>query len=288
MRIILALFIAFVVFGCKSDKMESQIKEDSKLIAQFQYNGAAKPMISAHRGGKGIPGYPENCIETMKFLNDSISAVFEIDVAKTKDGVLVLMHDKTIDRTTTGFGLISEVTYSELRALKLKDDSGKITQYEVPTFQSVLNWAVKENAILTLDIKKSVSLVEVLDYVAKIGAEDVSAIITYDLQQAKEAYKLAPHLLLSVSARNDKEFQGLLDSEIPTSHMLAFTGTKLSKPELFEKIHSNGIYCMLGTIGNLDGMAEARGDELYRTWIALGADILATDRPIEAANSIAD
>lgn len=274
------------LWGCKSDKSDPQVREESNLINVFQYEGAAQPLISAHRGGKGIPGYPENCIETMKFLNDSISAVFEIDVAKTKDNVLVLMHDKTIDRTTNGFGLVNDITFEELIKLNLKDDSGAITDYKVPTFDAVLEWAVKENAILTLDIKRSVSLEEVLKYVEKHKAEDVSAIITYDLKQAKKAYQLAPHLLLSVSARNDKEFDELLNSGIPTSHMLAFTGTKLSSPELFEKIHENGIYCMLGTIGNLDGMAEARGDELYNTWIALGADILATDRPLEAALSV--
>ena len=70
----------------------------------------SKPIISVHRGGKGIANYPENCLETLKYINDSIQATFEIDVAKTKDNVLVLMHDNTLERTTTGTDKLTNYT----------------------------------------------------------------------------------------------------------------------------------------------------------------------------------
>ena len=117
-------------------------------------------------------------------------------------------------------------------------------------------------------------------------AQDNSIIITYDLQQANRAYQLAPELLLSVSARNEKEWETILNSGIPTKNMLAFTGTRLSPSALYDRLHENDIVCMLGTLGNLDRQAKARGDELYKTWKASGIDIIATDRPFEVNNAI--
>jgi len=71
----------------------------------------AKPIISVHRGGKGIKNYPENCLETLVHVNKSIDAIYEIDVAKTKDNILVLMHDDALNRTTTGEGKLTKYRY---------------------------------------------------------------------------------------------------------------------------------------------------------------------------------
>jgi glycerophosphoryl diester phosphodiesterase len=78
----------------------------------------------------------------------------------------------------------------------------------------------------------------------------------------------------------------LLNSGIPTKNMIAFTGTRLSDASLFKRLHSHDILTMLGTLGNLDKSAEARGDHLYNEWMDLGVDIIATDRPFAVSNAI--
>ncbi|MDW5289726.1 glycerophosphodiester phosphodiesterase family protein [Formosa sp. PL04] len=261
-------------------------KTDSKLIEVFKASNKELANISVHRGGKGLLHYPENCLETIIYVNDSISAIYEIDVAQTKDGVLVLMHDNAIDRTSTGTGLVKSLTYKELEAFNLVDEYGNETPYKIPLFKDVLNWAKANTVILTVDIKRSVSQKVVIDAIREAKAQDVSIIITYDAEQAKAAYELAPDLLLSVSARNEDEFNRLLDAEIPTRNMLAFTGTRLSDVSLFERLHAEDIVCMLGTLGNLDKQAEVKGNESYVKWKALGVDIFATDRPFAVYNAI--
>ncbi len=99
----------------------------SKLIELFKASNTDYPNISVHRGGKGLVNYPENCLETIKYVNDSIVAIYEIDVAQTKDGQLVLIHDNSIDRTTTGSGKVDELTYNELKEFNLVDDYGNET-----------------------------------------------------------------------------------------------------------------------------------------------------------------
>ncbi|SDH28636.1 glycerophosphodiester phosphodiesterase family protein [Winogradskyella thalassocola] len=288
MKYFLLIFTFCALMSCKQSTESTNISEvqPSKLIALFKASNSGYPNISVHRGGKGLVNYPENGLETLKYVNDSIVAVYEVDVAQTKDGQLVLLHDKTIDRTTTGSGKVDELTYDELEQFNLVDDYGNETTFKIPLFSNVLEWCVKHNVILTVDIKKTVSQKVVIDAIKAAKAEDHSIIITYDVEQAVSAYQLAPQLLLSVSARNNDEFERLLDAKIPTENMLAFTGTRLSEESFFKKLHDNNIVCMLGTLGNLDKSAAAKGDTLYRQWKEKGVDIIATDRPFEAFKAI--
>jgi glycerophosphoryl diester phosphodiesterase len=273
------LFLGFAV-SCRKSKT-------AVYLNNFSYTNAENiPAISAHRGGKGIFGYPENCLETMTYVNDKINAIFEIDVAQTKDGKLVLMHDNAINRTTTGDGLLRKLTYKELSRYNLVDDYGTVTDFKVPLFSDVVKWSMANNVILTVDVKRGVSQHSVIKAIQGLHAQSTCILITYDLEQAKSAHKLAPELVLSVSARNEEEFNRLLRSRIPTQNMVAFTGTRLSPTEHYKSIHNEDVLCILGTLGNLDKQAQARGDQLYLSWVNKGIDILATDRPIEAYNAI--
>ena len=288
MKHFLLVFIVCAFFSCKSTTEQEVTAnvETSQLIELFKASHSDYPNISVHRGGKGLLNYPENCLESIKFINDSINAIYEVDVAQTKDGQLILMHDNSIDRTTTGTGKVSDLTYNELKNFNLVDDYGNETEFKIPLFSELLLWCDKNNVILTIDIKRSVKQEDVIKAVRDANAEDVSIIITYNVEQAKTAYQLAPDLLLSVSARNNEEFERLLEAEIPTENMLAFTGTRLSDVSLFKRLHDNNVVCMLGTLGNLDKSAAAKDDELYMQWKDQGADIMATDRPFEAFKAI--
>ena len=86
-------------------------------------------LISAHRGGRYLANYPENALETIAFTLEKIpNAVIEFDVSMTRDSHLVLLHDKSLDRTTIGTGMIKEKTWAEIKDLNLKDDFGTVCQ----------------------------------------------------------------------------------------------------------------------------------------------------------------
>ncbi|MDO6596984.1 glycerophosphodiester phosphodiesterase family protein [Oceanihabitans sp. 2_MG-2023] len=290
-------FILFLVFitSCKKEvsntktqvKTQKETIKKSALIEAFKYKPNASPIISVHRGGKSIEFYPENAIETIAHVYQSIpTAIFEIDVAKTKDNQLVLLHDNTLDRTSTGTGKLIDYTYSELENFYLEDDFGNVTTFKIPLFNTVLKWAKINNVVLTIDIKRSVAIETVIDAIRAEKAEDVCLIITYSIEQAEKAHKLAPDLLLSVSARNDKELDWLLHTNIPTENMLAFTGTRLSPNAFYKKVQSYGIKTILGTLGNLDKQAASKGDEPYKVWQEKGIDVFATDRPFAVAKAL--
>ncbi|MFC7443879.1 Glycerophosphoryl diester phosphodiesterase [Mesoflavibacter sp. HG96] len=287
---ILLVVILLLGYSCKQNNStaSTQVNPKSKsiLLEKFAYTKSDTTIISVHRGGKGLKNYPENCLETIKYIKDSINAIFEIDIAQTKDSILVLMHDNSLDRTTTGTGKLTNYTYKELQNYNLVDDFGNITNYKIPTLTSVLEFAKTHNIVLTLDKKRSVDYSAIVKLIDQLQAQDQVVLITYDIKQATQAYQLAPNLLLSVSARNSNELDWLLNSKIPTQNMLAFTGTRLSSDSLYQAIHKIGVKTILGTLGNLDKQAQAKSDTLYKYWKSKGIDVIATDRPFEVAKAL--
>jgi len=275
-----------VLLACSPRLKDTHLEiPEGQLPAFFDYSPNKVPLISAHRGGMVYEGYPENCIETYEYVLQFTPAIIECDVAMTEDSVLILMHDNTIDRTTTGEGRVDALTWAEIQQVQLKDNFGNVTEFEVPLFSEVLNWA-EDKVVLTVDVKRSVPFAKVVDLIEKYDAENYAAVITYTVQDAQLVYEMNPELMLSVTIRDEEELKIMQNSGIPIDNMVAFTGTSEASPQLYQRLHSLDMLCILGTLGRLDEQAAIEGDELYRQAIRNGVDILATDRPVEAARAI--
>ena len=100
----------------------------------------------------------ENSLEGLRACIRQGVDIAEMDVRATRDGVLVLMHDPTIDRTTDGTGQVSRMTYAELGRHRLKAGRGgkraPITTYRIPTLEEALREA-DGRILVELDIKDS-------------------------------------------------------------------------------------------------------------------------------------
>lgn len=285
----ISLYLSFCLIAILTSSCQPTASKAEKnpLISYFRYVPDMDVLISAHRGGKGYAGYPENCLETMQFVKHEIpNAIFEVDIAQSKDSILILMHDDALERTSTGFGRVNQSTWETLSELHLKDDFDSISAYKIPLFKDILEWAKKENAILTVDIKRSVDPAKVLHFIEDADALRQAIMITYSIETAQKLYALNPEVMLSVTIRNMEEFERAANSGIPWENMLAFTGTIESDPLLYQKLHQKGLMCMLGTLGNLDKKAAVMGDQLYREWARIGIDIFATDRSLEVYKAL--
>ncbi|WP_018619941.1 glycerophosphodiester phosphodiesterase family protein [Spirosoma luteum] len=256
----------------------------------FSYQPNRLPLISVHRGGGDLPGYPENCIESFAYVAKQVGTpahpvVIECDIDLTKDSVMVMMHDATLDRTTTGTGKLIDKTYAELAPYRLEDNKGNVTAYKIPTLEEVLRWG-KNKVTFTLDVKRNVSFAKVVDMVRKTGAGTYAAIITYNVTDAALVHQLDPNLMISVTIRNQAEYDRLHELGVPDNRMVAFVGVTEPPKELYQFLHQKGIACILGTLGNLDKQAAAKGDQVYGKFVENGADIMSTDRPLEMAKII--
>lgn len=248
-------------------------------LAAFFRNG---PHISAHRGGPVSPGFPENCIETFAHTMSLAPAIIEFDVEMTADSVLILMHDNTLDRTTTGTGPLRQRRWAELDTLRLRSNDGAATPFRIPLFEQALEWTKRAQAVLTVDVKRGVPFERIVRLIEQYELESRAAVITYNERDALEVHRLNPRLIISATMRNLDELERTLAAGIPPQNLLAFVGTREPAPELYERLRQLDIPAILGTLGNLDNMAKAKGDHLYRQWVERGAAILATDRPTEA------
>jgi glycerophosphoryl diester phosphodiesterase len=95
------------------------------------------PQLIAHRGG--LAHKPENSLSAFKNAISFGVDWIEFDVQQTKDGVLIVFHDETVDRTTSGSGRVEHLTFEQIRALDA--GNGEV----VPTFQEVITLAKEAN-----------------------------------------------------------------------------------------------------------------------------------------------
>lgn len=105
-------------------------------------------LVVAHRAGWHYA--PENSLAGVRACIDMGVDMLEIDVHPTRDGRLVLMHDKTLDRTTDGTGPVASRTLAELATLRLRDIHGRLTDERIPTLDQVMDLA-RGHALVYLD-----------------------------------------------------------------------------------------------------------------------------------------
>ena len=108
---------------------------------------SSEVQILAHRGGR--KDTPENTLAALSHAIEVGADWLEFDVQMTKDGVLVVIHDETVDRTTNGTGAVAELTLNQIRAL----DAGN--GEKVPTFQQVLDLAKSKGANILPETKSA-------------------------------------------------------------------------------------------------------------------------------------
>lgn len=287
---IFILFNVLVVFSCKvqtklNADLNSYLSTPISLIEHLKYSSSWKPMISVHRGGGEMQNYPENCIESFDYFAKAIPSIIECDIEMSKDSVLFMMHDNSLDRTTTSSGKIIEKNFKDFSDAKLKDNFGNVTSYRIPLLAEILKYG-KNKVIYTLDVKKNTPYRLVVKEVEKQNAENYSVIITYNLNQAVEVYKLNQDLMISVGIMKIEDYDRLREAGIPDKNMIAFIGTREPNKELIDFLHSKKILTILGTLGNLDKKAASNSEKPYTTWKNQGVDIFSTDRPIEAFKAI--
>jgi glycerophosphoryl diester phosphodiesterase len=121
-----------------------------ELVSNLKNSNADQVMVIAHRGSWRHA--PENSIQSLAYAIEMGVDMVEIDVRMTRDSVLVLMHDKTIDRTTNGTGNLQDMTYDSLQNFWLLNGLQQTTPHRVPTLEEAL-WVCKDKILVNLDTK---------------------------------------------------------------------------------------------------------------------------------------
>ncbi len=189
----IALFSCLALLGCPTprdsgshDSVPPQPEVPEDLSSCF-FDPACPYVLSvAHRGAAYHA--PENTLAAIDAaLALGVDGV-ELDVRTTSDGVLVLMHDSTVDRTTNGSGDVSDMSWSELQALTVPSAFDGVPDQVVPSFLEALEH-IDGRAVVDVDVKDAAAEAMATDILA---ADAISAVflLTKSVDKAA-AYRAA-------------------------------------------------------------------------------------------------
>lgn len=246
-------------------------------------------LVVSHRGD--WRNFPENSLAAIDNAIKMGVDIVELDVQRTKDGQLILMHDPTLDRTTTGKGKVAEVPLDSIRKLKLKNGCAIRTIHNVPTLEEALMHA-KGKIMLNLD-KADRYFEQVYELMQKTGT--TKQVIMKGNKSAEQVKKQYGDYL------NDLIYMPIVNLDKPNAEEQIEIFIKDMNPAAFELLYvkdSNPLPLKLkdslkgrtliwyNTLwdtmagGHDDDMSLGNPDEGYGYLIdKLGARIIQTDRP---------
>lgn len=248
------------------------ILERSKAV--FLNPDTSIVMIAAHRGAHQHA--PENSIQS---FTDAINLgidIIELDVRCTKDGQLVVMHDKTVDRTTNGKGEVSKLTLQEIKQLQLTFN-GQITKEKVPTLEEAL-LHTKGKILIDLDIKSVDCAGRIVETVVKTGTTGNCMFFVGEPEHLKMLKQMNKDLMVLARSHSAGEIDSYFATGKPDAiHIDDSHHTK----EVIEQIRKYGAKSWTNALGPIDKKVKAGDINAFKEAISNGAGIIQTDYPAE-------
>ena len=246
-------------------------------------------IVVAHRAD--WRNFPENSLEAIQSAIEMGVDMLEIDVQRTKDGVLILMHDHNLDRTTTGSGNIADTNWEDIAKLNLKDHQGNVTTYKVPKLEDALLMC-KDRIMINLD-KADRYFDEVFAMLERTGTTNL--IVMKGGQPASEVKEKFGKYLEKViympvvnidKPESEQAIYDFLNDLKPLAFELCWNNPESEVPAKMEKALKGRSLIWYNTLwdwlcaGHNDDKAVDDPDGTWGYMIdTLGARILQTDRP---------
>jgi glycerophosphoryl diester phosphodiesterase len=252
-------------------------------------------MYVAHRGGAAR--WPENSLTAFRGAIAAGAQLLELDVHLTADGEVAVIHDATLDRTSSGSGLLARCTAEDLRRARIRGIDGVLTEDCVPTLGEVLAIAAPAGVGLLVEIKTPGPAVsferrgdrvervpgpryeglekKVLDTIASAGCAGRCVIMAFNPAVVAEVRRLAPAQPTTLLVDRHLTAAGVKPIEAVAwarEAGVSFLGLhySLCDAALVDAAHQAGILVGVFTVND----AEVR-DRLA----AAGVDVIITDRP---------
>jgi glycerophosphoryl diester phosphodiesterase len=245
-----------------------------------------RPLVIAHRGGAAL--WPENTLYAFTQARDLGVDVLEMDVQITADGVLVVMHDGTLDRTTDGTGAVNRLTLAEVKkldaAFRFSTDGGRSFPLRgrgisVPTLQEVFK--ALPGMRLNIEPKQAQpSIVKPLCRMIREG--DMTKKVTvgsFNAQVLQEFRSECPEVATSASPAEVSAFLAMKEGEPETARNLAaqalqvpeqIGGRRILTREFIQAAHRRKLQVHAWTIND---------EESMKRLIDLDIDGIMTDYP---------
>ena len=251
------------------------------------YMDGSRILLGGHRGDR--KHYPENTMPAMRAAVEMGCDAIETDVRRTRDGHLVLIHDRDVARTTNGHGNVDEMTLEELRALDAgawKDPAFAGTR--IPTVEEFLDYVQDKNTVINWELKEYPKelgeewaygtidrLVELIDRYGMAERSMINSFSELDLEYVANKWpgKFAIHGYLHYNRPKDRTERELASF----CHWVAIWNKTADHPAGFEKDYDEArAHDILACILVQDV------EEQYAAALALGCRMFTSDDPKKA------
>ncbi|PHN05454.1 glycerophosphodiester phosphodiesterase family protein [Flavilitoribacter nigricans] len=244
------------------------------LRKTFLDENATQVLVAAHRAAHQI--HPENSLPAIQHAIDLGVDIIELDVQVTKDGIPVLMHDRTIDRTTTGSGRVPEYTLQELRQLRLIHQ-GDTTDQLIPTFEEALRLS-KKKVLIDVDLKTD-QLAPILAVAKATGTERQLVFFDSDYEALHYIQAEDPGLLLMPRAYSYEMADSAITAFSPEIVHIDFS---FYDRETVRLIRENRARIWINALGGIDRAIGTTGEQnALDSLLRFGANVVQTDNPRE-------
>ena len=291
--LLLLIGLSFSCANHEAEKKEKQSitvkegKQTDMLLAQLKKASGKNIMVVAHRGD--WRNAPENSLQAIQNCIEMGVDMVELDVRKTKDNHLVLMHDKTLDRTTTGKGYVRDWTLDSLKKLRLKDGLGVATAHKIPTLQEALELS-KDKILVNLD--KSYEIFEECFQVAKetktvdqifIKGSKTLAEVKSDFGAYLDKVHFMP--IVRLSNPNAKDVvNAYMEKQIPIAFEFTVPQDTIQFIKEFKNLRKQGVNIWVNSLwarhnGGHDDEKAYIDNTVYDWYIENNINIIQTDRP---------
>lgn len=226
--------------------------------------------IAAHRGGQEVA--PENTLTAFRLAIESGVEVLETDVQLTSDGVPVLFHDWTLDRTTDGTGPVWNIDFESLRQL----DAG--AGERVPTLTEFLELLAPSGRRAMIELKGSWTAEQaalVTDEITSFGLGQMVLLASFDIVTLASLQEVAPGIPRLMIARRVVTDPQILADLTGAIGIVTSKGFLLSDPTAVDRIHAAGLGVLIYTLNDEDAWEQA---------VALGVDGIITDRAAQLSS----
>ena len=264
-----------------------------KIVAALHDASTRYVVVVAHRGD--WRNYPENSIPAIESVIRMGVDVMELDVKMTRDSVLVLSHDWTLNRTTTGSGNISDYTYEQLLAFDLKRGHGiAIPGLKIPTLRQALE-VCKDRIVVNVDqgfdyYDQVLAITEELGMTDQVLIKNGQPLDKVQQRMSRHAHKMMYMPVVSVAGgSNMSTFNSYLANPeaVPIAFELCFDTLDDNVKNTARRVLDAGSKVWVNTIwGSLCGDHDddraydsLDPDKIYGPILDLGTSIIQTDRP---------
>lgn len=236
----------------------------------FAYpNTFDRPRILAHRGANSLE--PENSIPAFEAAGRIGAWAIETDVHKTADGKLICFHNKKVDGLTDGEGVIAEMTFDEIRRLRITAGNNveAHTAYElrIPTFEEYLTICYRYGSVPFIELKTSIAE-ETMFEVKQMGLEDRCVFSSVKFQPLEDARALSDRVFIHHIFSSEERIERLAEMEYSG---MSFKIANLDEVPhgLVEKVHSAGVRICF---------RAADTPEIVRKAISMGVDYVPSNK----------